>query len=301
MLTPASHTNPGLEADGTASSVQVAPQRDPLCPFPADVIAVEPEAPSVSTFRLEFQDPARREQYRLQPGQFNMIYVPGVGEVPISVSGAPGEGPGIAHTIRFVGRVTHVLASAAPGTVLGLRGPYGRGWPIDRARGRDVLLVAGGLGLAPLRPAVRALLSDRAQFGRLTLLYGARQPSDLLFSREYAEWERLGMEVLITVDRGDAAWRGRVGVVPVLFNRLLIEPARTVVLTCGPEILMRLTVTEAQNRNILDQDIYYSLERNMNCAVGLCGHCQLGPAFICKNGPVFSHQELAPFFRQDML
>jgi NAD(P)H-flavin reductase len=228
-----------------------------------------------------------------------MIYVPGVGEVPISVSGSPQEGQGIGHTIRFVGRATHVIEQLGPGAILGLRGPYGRGWPMDRARGRDVLLVAGGLGLAPLRPAITALLADRAHYGRLTLAYGARQPPDLLYTAEYSEWVRRGMELLITVDRADAAWQGRVGVVPVLFKRLQIDPLRTIVLTCGPEILMRYTVTEAQHRQVPDQDIYYSLERNMHCAVGLCGHCQLGPAFLCKDGPVFAHRDIARFFRQE--
>ena len=174
----------------------IPPQDDPLCPHPAIVRSVEPETPGVATFRIEFQDHERQERYRIQPGQFNMIYVPGVGEVPISVSGSPEEGPGIGHTIRFVGRVTRVIEKLGPGAVVGLRGPYGRGWPMEQARGRDVLLVAGGLGLAPLRPAVKALLADRDQFGRLTLLYGARQPADLLYTAEYPEWERQGMEIL---------------------------------------------------------------------------------------------------------
>jgi NAD(P)H-flavin reductase len=229
-----------------------------------------------------------------------MIYVPGVGEVPISVSGAPEEVPGIGHTIRFVGRVTRAIGNLGPGAVLGMRGPYGRGWPMEQARGRDVVLVAGGLGLAPLRLVVKALLADRAQFGRLTLVYGARNPADLLYASECPEWESRGMELLVTVDRADETWKGRVGVVPVLFNRLQIDPVRTVVLTCGPEILMRFAVAEALARHVSDRDIYYSMERNMHCAVGLCGHCQLGPAFLCKDGPVFAHRQIAPFFNKEM-
>jgi NAD(P)H-flavin reductase len=276
-------------------------QEDPLWPHPAVLKSVEPDTPGVATFRLEFQDRERQERYRLQPGQFNMIYVAGVGEVPISVSSTSDEGPGIGHTIRFVGRVTNVIGKLQPGAVLGLRGPYGRGWPIEQAVGRDVLLVAGGLGLAPLRLVVRALLADRHRFGRLTLLYGARQPADLLYTAEYPEWQRQGMEVMITVDRANQAWHGRVGVVPQLFGRLRVDPERTIVLTCGPEILMRYTVDEALHRRVSDRDIFYSIERNMQCAVGLCGHCQLGPAFICKNGPVFSHRDIAPFFGQEQL
>jgi NAD(P)H-flavin reductase len=162
------------------------------------------------------------------------------------------------------------------------------------------VLVAGGLGLAPLRLVVKALLADRDQFGRLTLVYGARHPADLLYASECPEWERRGMELLVTVDRADETWQGRVGVVPVLFNRLQIDPERTLVFTCGPEILMRFAVSEALTRGVSDRDIYYSMERNMQCAVGLCGHCQLGPAFLCKDGPVFAHRQLAPFFNQEM-
>jgi NAD(P)H-flavin reductase len=272
---------------------------DSLCPHPAIVLSVKSEAPRLATFSFAFQDQERQRRYQVKPGQFNMIYMPGVGEVPVSVSHDPEEGPGIGHTIRFTGRVTDVIGQLGPGAVVGLRGPYGRGWPMEQARGRDVLLVTGGLGLAPLRLVVRALLADRGQYGRLVLLHGARQPADLLYVSEYPEWERQGMDVMVTVDHADEAWRGRVGVVPLLFNQLRIDPDRTIMLTCGPEILMRFAVTEAQSRRVSDADIYYSMERNMQCAVGMCGHCQLGPAFLCKDGPVFAHRELAPFFRQE--
>ncbi len=278
-----------------------ASHADPLCPHPAIVQSITPETPGVVTFELEFQDRAQQLEYHVEPGQFNMIYMPSVGEVPISVSRIPGEGPGIGHTIRFVGRVTHALAKLQSGAVVGMRGPYGHGWPIQTALGRNVLLVAGGLGLAPLRPAVKALLAHREQYGRLSLLYGARQPADLLYASEYFDWSRQGMEVFVTVDRADETWHGRVGVVPTLFKHIQLEPARTVVLTCGPEVLMRFAVDEALARGVPDCDIYYSLERNMQCAIGLCGHCQLGPAFLCKDGPVFSHRQLAPFFYHAML
>ena len=300
MMPPVTNTTIVGVPSSAPAPARLSAQDDPLCPHPAIVRSVEPETPGVATLRIEFQDRSRQEQYCVQPGQFNMIYVPGVGEVPISVSDAPLEGPGIGHTIRFVGRVTRVIGGLGPGAVLGMRGPYGRGWPMEQARGRDVVLVAGGLGLAPLRLVVKALLAERNQFGRLTLVYGARHPADLLYATEYSDWERQGMEILVTVDCADQAWTGRVGVVPVLFNRLRIDPARTVVLTCGPEILMRFAVSEALNRGVSDRAMYYSLERNMQCAVGMCGHCQLGPAFLCKDGPVFAHRQLAPFFRQEL-
>lgn len=300
MMPQVTNTTIGRVPSSAPAPARLSAQDDPLCPHPAIVRSVEPETPGVAMLRIEFQDQSRQEQYRVQPGQFNMIFVPGIGEVPISVSHLPLEGPGIGHTIRFVGRVTRVIEELGPGAILGLRGPYGRGWPIEQARGRDVLVVAGGLGLAPLRPAVKAILADRDQFGRITLVYGARHPADLLYAAEYPDWERQGMEILVTVDRADQAWKGRVGVVPVLFNRLQIDPERTVVLTCGPEILMRFTVSEALTRRVSDRDIYYSMERNMQCAVGMCGHCQLGPAFLCKDGPVFAHRQLAAFFSQEM-
>jgi NAD(P)H-flavin reductase len=278
----------------------VPPHDDPLCPFPAIVRSITPETPGVWTYRLEFAEGSRQARYGVEPGQFNMIYLPGVGEVAISVSGGPDEvrGPGIAHTIRSVGRVTRALEALRPGSMLGLRGPYGSSWPLSQARGRDVVLVAGGLGLAPLRLAVKTLLAQRADYGRVVLLYGARQPSDLLFAAEYAQWQRQGLHLWVTVDHADASWDGIVGVVPMLLRHLRMDPARTVLLTCGPEIMMRFTVAEALADGFAAADLSVSLERNMQCAVGLCGHCQLGPEFVCKDGPVFAYGRVARFFKQ---
>lgn len=272
---------------------------DPYTPRPAVVRSVVPETTGVATFGLELQGTASPHASEHRPGQFNMVYLPGVGEVAISISSAPGEGPGLRHTIRFVGRVTNALASVRPGAVLGLRGPYGSGWPLDEARGRDVILVAGGLGLAPLRPAVVALLADRERYGRLVLLYGARRPDDRLYASEYLAWERAGLELWVTVDRADASWRGLVGIVPLLLHKLAIDPKRTAVFTCGPEVMMRATIREALARGIAPADIHVSLERNMQCAVGLCGHCQLGPEFLCTNGPVFAYPRVQPFLDKE--
>jgi NAD(P)H-flavin reductase len=272
---------------------------DALLPHPARLRAVEPETPGVATFWLEFLEDGRREDYRLRPGQFNMIYLPGIGEVPISVSGLPADGPGIGHTIRFVGRVTNCLGALKPGAVVGLRGPYGTGWPLEQALGRDVLVVAGGLGLAPLKLAVESLLADRGRCGRLILLYGAREPCDLLYQKEYAEWERRGLELMITVDRAGPGWAGRVGVVPLLLRRLRPDPSRTIMMTCGPEIMMRYAVAEALADRLDAGNISLSLERNMQCAVGLCGHCQLGPEFLCKDGPVLPYRRVARFLQHE--
>jgi NAD(P)H-flavin reductase len=274
----------------------VAPQDDPLCPFPAVVRSIEPEAPGVRTFQVEFADQDRQARYRVAPGQFNMLYLPGIGEVPISVSGGLDEGSAIGHTIRLVGRVTHAMEALRPGSIIGIRGPYGSRWPLEQARGLDVVIVAGGLGMAPLRLAVKNLLADRAQYGRLVLLYGARQPADLLFSAEYDDWRRSGLELSVTVDHADASWQGNVGVVPILLHRLRINPTRTVLLACGPEIMMRFSVAEALADGLAESAIYVSLERNMQCAVGLCGHCQLGPDFLCKDGPILVYRKVARFF-----
>jgi len=263
------------------------------------VRAVEAEAPRVATFQLEFLEPHDNEVFTYRPGQFNMIYLPGVGEVAISISGAPDMSEGLRHTIRFVGRVTDALGTMEKGAVLGLRGPYGSGWPIESSEGRDVVLVAGGLGLAPLRPAVKALLATRERYGRLTLLYGSRYPADLLYPKEYDDWQDQGLDVIVTVDHAEADWRGQVGVVPVLFRAIDLDPIRTVVMTCGPDIMMRFTIGEALARGIADSDIHVSLERNMHCAVGLCGHCQLGPEFLCTDGPVFSYRKVARFLGKE--
>jgi NAD(P)H-flavin reductase len=277
---------------------QVDPRVDPLCPHPAVVRAVEPETPGIATLRLEFQDRERQERYRFLPGQFNMLYLPGIGEVAISISSAPREGPVLAHTIRFIGRVTRAIEALGPGAIIGLRGPYGSVWPLRLAEGKDVLLVAGGLGLAPLRPAVKALLAERQKYGRLILLYGARQPADLLYAAQFAGWEREGIELLVTVDHADASWDGLVGVVPNLIAKLRIDPTRIVMMTCGPEIMMRFAIFEALADDIDGDQIYLSLERNMQCAVGLCGHCQFGPDFVCKDGAVFPYPKIATLLSQ---
>lgn len=278
---------------------KVALGSDPYCPHPAVLKAVELESPGVATFSVEFLDPKLQAEFRYLPGQFNMVGLPRVGEVPISISGTPGEGMALRHTIRFVGRVTDTVRELRPGAFVLLRGPYGSHWPVERAEGLDVVLVAGGLGLAPLRPAVKALLANRGKYGRLTLIYGARQPADLLFTAEYDAWQRQGMEMLVTVDHADASWRGRVGVAPLLFRKIAIDPARTVVMTCGPEIMMKYAIQESLARRVPKRDTYVSLERNMQCAVGLCGHCQFGPLFLCTNGPVFSYDAIERFFGKE--
>lgn len=232
-----------------------------------------------------------------EPGQFNMLYVFGVGEIPISISGDPSDSSRLLHTTRVVGTVTRAMSKLQPGDTVGVRGPFGRGWPVDAAEGKDVVIVTGGIGLAPLRPALYAMLADRDRFNKIVLLYGARTPEDILYWDELEAWRaRFDLEVHVTVDRATGNWHGNVGVVTKLIPRAPFDPRRTVSLICGPEIMMRFTIQELEKRGVADDAISVSMERNMKCAVGLCGHCQYGPSFVCKDGPVYPYPEIASIF-----
>jgi NAD(P)H-flavin reductase len=251
------------------------------------------ELADVRTLHLE---PLEGEPLRFAPGQFNMLYLFAVGEVAISISGDPGSPEPLIHTIRSVGPVTRALCGVRPGGVVGVRGPYGVPWPVARAEGRDVVVVAGGVGLAPLRPVVYELLRRRDRYGRVSLLVGARTPRDLLYARQLEQWRaRFDLEVELTVGSAPVDWKGNVGVVTSLLARVAFDPEETVAMVCGPEVMMRHTSADLQARGVPPDHVYLSMERNMKCAVGFCGHCQLGPSFICKDGPVFSYPNIAPY------
>jgi NAD(P)H-flavin reductase len=226
------------------------------------------------------------------PGQFTMLYPFGVGEVPISVSGT--DGGRLVHTVRAVGAVSEAICRSRPGTVLGVRGPYGNSLPVDAALGRHVLVVAGGIGLAPLRTMLLHVRQNAAEHAGLTLLYGSRTPGDLLYRRELERLERDGLDLGLTVDAADDDWRGNVGVVPKLIAGAAFDPARALALVCGPEIMMRFAAEALLERGVPASAIYVSMERNMRCGVGHCGHCQLGPTLICRDGPVYRWDDLAP-------
>lgn len=266
------------------------------------IARISQETPGVATYDLIFEDPTVAEEYVFRPGQFNMLYLPGVGEIAISISGDPGQRGFVPHTIREAGNVTRTLAGLGNDSSIGLRGPFGSCWPIDQCRGKNVVLVAGGIGLAPLRPAICALLANRQQFGQLSLLIGAREPSGLLYPSEYDNWRAQGMNVQTTVDQAADDWKGNLGVVTALLDRLpLADPANTILMTCGPEVMMWYTIQCAITRGLKQQSLFLSLERNMNCAIGLCGHCQFGPQFICKDGPVFPFDRVASILKMDDL
>ncbi len=262
--------------------------RDPMLPRPYRVQSVQKE--TSDTFTVELKPEAGQSAFPFAPGQFNMLYVFGLGEVPISISGDPGRPQGLVHTTRAVGAVTKGMGKLKKGDAIGVRGPYGTRWPVEEAAGNDVVFVAGGIGLAPLRPALYHILADRQRYGRVVLLYGARTPEDILYKSQLKAWRAaFDLEVHVTVDRATRDWRGNVGVVTTLIPRVPFDPYHTVAMVCGPEVMMRFTVMELERRGVAQERIHISMERNMKCAVGFCGHCQFGPHFICKDGPVFPY------------
>lgn len=278
-----------------ASPASTVNAHAPFVPHAALIRSIRQESPGIATYELEFEEADIRKRYRFCPGQFNMLYLPGIGEAAISISSDPNKPEVLLHTVRAVGNVTHALARKQLGDQVLVRGPFGSSWPVNESAGCDIIIAAGGVGLPPLRPAIHDIIKRRKDFGRVVLLYGCRRPQDLLFTGEYDGWRKAEIEVEVTVDIGDDAWRGHIGVVPALLEPLTIDGPRTRVFTCGPEVMMRFVIYELLQRGVSPRHLFLSLERNMNCAVGFCGHCQLGPTFICKDGPVFTYERMEPF------
>lgn len=250
------------------------------------------------TFTLVLRPQYGTEAFSFRPGQFNMLYVYGVGEVPISISGDPDDPQRLVHTVRALGTVTAAMQKLKRGSVVGVRGPFGSSWPVDEAIGGDIVIIAGGVGLAPLRPAIYAILARRERYGRFVIFYGARSPKDILFSKQLERWRsRLDTFVDVTVDRATGAWHGNVGVVTSLISRGGFDPEPAVAMICGPEVMMRYAVNALIDRGVRTNNIYVSMERNMKCAVGFCGHCQFGGSFVCREGPVFRFDRIAELFQ----
>ncbi len=274
-----------------ATAAEIAPATGPMTPRPFRV--VKRRRDTVDTWTLELE-PVSGPPLDFAPGQFTMLYAFGIGEVPISICGEPGAEK-LVHTVRAVGAVTEAICASKPGTVLGVRGPFGRGWPVEEAVGLDVVIVAGGIGLPPLRPALYECLRRRSEFGDVVLLYGARTPGDLVYPREVESWRgRFDVEVDVTVDRGEGGWQGNVGVVPKLIASARFDPDAAVAMMCGPEIMMRFAAEALLRRGMPEERIWISMERNMKCGLGFCGHCQLGSTLICRDGPVYRWDEIAP-------
>jgi NAD(P)H-flavin reductase len=270
--------------------------KSPLLPEPAEIVERRSFGPMIHAYRLRLIEPGSRLRFDFVPGQFNMVYVPGVGEIAISISSDPEEET-LEHTIRIVGRTTRVIHGLEVGDVVGLRGPYGNGWPLQEARWKDVLVVTGGLGCAPVTGAIDYMFRRRSNYGRLTVVHGVKKPADLVHRERFEAWRREpDTRVLMTTDEPDRAWRDRSGVVTELFEEIEFNPTRTLLFMCGPEVMMVYAVKNLRARGLPEERMFVSMERNVQCAVGLCGHCQLGPAFVCKDGPIFRLSEIERFF-----
>jgi NAD(P)H-flavin reductase len=271
-----------------------------MAPTLATITDIKEESSNTRTYRLQIDDPELRRRYRFRPGQFNMLYAFGVGEAALSISSDPANPEQISHTVRQVGSVTRALARRQVGDRVGVRGPFGNGWPLEHCKGRDIVIITGGIGLAPLRPLIYSVLANRQRFGRFILVYGGRSPGDLLFQSELEQWRaHPDFDLLISVDYAIAEWHGPVGVVTDLIKRLRLRPERTSVMVCGPRIMNRFVAWQILRLRVPDDQLFVSLERNMRCGVGRCGHCQYGPKFVCKDGPVFSYKELRNIFGKD--
>jgi sulfhydrogenase subunit gamma (sulfur reductase) len=270
----------------------------PYTIHPARVTARRIETEGIYTFTMQFVDRELRRSYRFKAGQFNMLYAFGVGEVAISIVSDPAEPENLEHTIRLAGRVTGVMARWKVGDVVGVRGPYGNGWPVEAARGRDIIIITGGLGCAPVAGLINYIFRRREEYGELHILHGVKTPNDLLYRERFDQWRRAPRtKVYLTTDHPDKSWHDKIGVVTQLFDELTAPPS-AIVMMCGPEVMMRFAAQSLRHQGIDDDSIYLSMERRMECAVGLCGHCQYRQHFVCKDGPVFSYRKVKELFGQ---
>lgn len=277
---------------------------DKSLPFSATIRWIKKETRDTATYALRITDEQIRKKYSFRPGQFNMISIPGIGEAPISISSAPSDYH-LLHTVRVAGDVTAAMSQMHIGSVLALRGPFGKGWPLEETEDKTVMIIAGGLGIAPLRSAIRQIVESGgkrtagrpARIETHLLLYGAKTPKDVIFRDEFPRYKDI-FNVFLTVDKADPEehWRGEVGLIPLLLNKVSFDPLNTVVFLCGPEVMMQLMTRELMIMGIPAEKVFVSMERNMNCGMGLCGHCMFGPKFICKDGPVFRFSDIEPFW-----
>lgn len=266
--------------------------------LPREALVVERSEESRDTFTLQLQL-ADDAPYRFQPGQFNMLYLFGCGEVPISIVSDDPSRRLLTHTIRALGRVTNGLAALKPGDRIGLRGPYGRGWPMRIAEGRNLVVVTGGLGCAPSVSIIQHILARRERYGHLSILQGVKHTDDLIWQTQYDTWDALpDVDVMLAADVADPGWHGHVGLVTALFDRLTLTPADSIAMICGPEMMMRAAAEGLHGLGLAEADIHLSMERNMQCAVGHCGHCQFGPQFVCRDGPVFPWPVIRPLLAE---
>ncbi len=266
-----------------------------ILPHEAEIIERTDEGHYIYTLRLRFTDPVMHQAYSFEPGQFNMLYLPGVGEVPISIVSDPEDDHLYDHTIRAVGRVTRALMRLKKGDRIGVRGPFGRGWPMAEAKGKDVLIATGGLGCAPVVSVINYILRRRAEFGRLTILQGVKHADELIWRERYEAWAKLpDTRVLLTADKGAQGWPFRSGLITACLDEVELQPDRTLAMMCGPPGMMAAVASDLQKRGMSADRLYLSMERNMQCGIGKCGHCQIGGRFCCRDGPVFTFEEMTP-------
>ena len=273
------------------------PAHNPYQPSEAIILERLQETDTLFTLRLKFTEQKIQDAYEFKPGQFNMLYLYGVGEIPISIVSDPQDSHIIDHTIRVVGRVTQGLAKLKTGDRIGLRGPYGRGWPMLESKDKDIVIVTGGVGCAPVVSVINYIEQRRDDYGHLNILQGVKHTNDLLWKDRYEKWRELpNTNVLLTASSGEALWPFHIGPVTALFEKLEYDPDNVAVMMCGPEGMMHVVCDHMLDHNVKSSQIFLSMERNMQCAIGHCGHCQYGSKFICKDGPVFSYDEIQDLF-----
>lgn len=264
--------------------------------FEAVIRWVKRETRDTVSYALRIRDKEIARAYKFRPGQFNMIYMPGIGEAAVSISSAPGDHD-LLHTVRTAGDVTTALSRLVPGRVVGLRGPFGMAWPLEEAEDRDLIMIAGGVGIAPLRSVIRFIYRARKRReGRNIILYGAKTPKDIIFRDEFPRYADM-MEVHLVVDKSDPEeyWKGRTGLVTDLLDSATISSLNSAAFVCGPEVMMSAVVRQLLRKGVPGEKIFLSMERNMNCGTGICGHCMFGPKFVCKDGPVFRYTDIELF------
>ncbi len=271
----------------------------PFLPLPARILAVQDLTPDVKLFRVEIEDPRARENFRHRPGQFAFLSAFGMGESPFTFASYPSPDGVLEFAIRRVGTVPSALHELEPGEAVGIRGPFGNSFPLEEYRGKNIIIIGGGIGLAPLRPVIQAVLNHREEYGELLVIYGARTPADLVFAHEFPSWaEAPRTRVELTVDRGNGGWQGRVALVPTVIKELKPSPENTITITCGPPIMIRFVLAELKALNFAPMQIVTTLESKMKCGLGKCARCNIGEKYVCQDGPVFSFSEISRFLEQ---
>jgi NAD(P)H-flavin reductase len=279
------------------SSVPMSLPELPYVPHAARIVERVEEAPGIFTLRLAFADADVHAAYQFLPGQFNMLYLHGAGEIPISIVSDPEDEHLYDHTVRVVGRVTKGLARLKADDVIGVRGPFGRGWPLQAAQDKDVVLITGGLGCAPLVSVINYVVRRREQYRRLVIMQGVKHAADLFWKDRYDHWAALAdTQVILAASRGGQGWPFATGYITSQLDEARFDPGNCVAMLCGPEGMMKAAIENLTSKGVTDSAIWLSTERNMQCAIGQCGHCQIGPYFVCKDGPVFCYSQLKPLF-----